>query len=52
MVVESGAKQCFIELAKADTSADCDKAFKIANKSKLLKYILINMHFKNYLIFI
>uniref|UniRef100_A0A915Q1D7 Signal recognition particle subunit SRP72 n=1 Tax=Setaria digitata TaxID=48799 RepID=A0A915Q1D7_9BILA len=32
MVVESGAKQCFIELAKADTSADYDKALKIANK--------------------
>ncbi|VIO94519.1 TPR Domain containing protein [Brugia malayi] len=32
MVVESGAKQCFIELAKANTSADYDKALKIANK--------------------
>ncbi|MCP9264016.1 Signal recognition particle subunit SRP72 [Dirofilaria immitis] len=32
MVAESGAKQCFIELAKADTSADYDKALKIANK--------------------
>ncbi|VDK88685.1 unnamed protein product [Litomosoides sigmodontis] len=32
MVVESGAKQCFIELAKADTSADYDRALKIANK--------------------
>uniref|UniRef100_A0A0R3S5J4 Signal recognition particle subunit SRP72 n=1 Tax=Elaeophora elaphi TaxID=1147741 RepID=A0A0R3S5J4_9BILA len=32
MVVESSAKQCFIELAKADTSADYDKALKIANK--------------------
>lgn len=43
MVVESGAKQCFIELAKADTSADYDKALKIANKGKFLKHILINM---------
>uniref|UniRef100_A0A1I7VLF4 Signal recognition particle subunit SRP72 n=1 Tax=Loa loa TaxID=7209 RepID=A0A1I7VLF4_LOALO len=32
MVAESGAKQGFIELAKADTSADYDKALKIANK--------------------
>ncbi|CAG9533532.1 unnamed protein product [Cercopithifilaria johnstoni] len=32
MVVEIGAKQCFVELAKADTSADYDKALKIANK--------------------
>ncbi|VDM94364.1 unnamed protein product, partial [Onchocerca ochengi] len=32
MVLENAAKQCFIELAKADTSADYDKALKIANK--------------------
>ncbi|KAK6104440.1 SRP72 RNA-binding domain family protein [Brugia pahangi] len=32
MVVESGAKQCFIELAKANTSADYNKALKITNK--------------------
>lgn len=40
MVVESGAKQCFIELAKADTSADYDKALKIANKGKLLRNLV------------
>uniref|UniRef100_A0A2K6WMX9 Signal recognition particle subunit SRP72 n=1 Tax=Onchocerca volvulus TaxID=6282 RepID=A0A2K6WMX9_ONCVO len=32
MVLENAAKQCFIELAKADTSADYDKTLKIANK--------------------
>ncbi|VDM49785.1 unnamed protein product [Toxocara canis] len=35
MVTEGGAaaaKQCFIELAKADTSGDYDKALKTANK--------------------
>ncbi|VDK59752.1 unnamed protein product [Anisakis simplex] len=35
MVVEGGsaaAKQCFVELAKADTSGDYDKALKTANK--------------------
>lgn len=37
MVADNGAKQCFIELAKADTSADYDKALKTANKVKLLE---------------
>lgn len=32
MVADGGAKQYFVELAKADTSADYDKALKIANK--------------------
>ncbi|VDN22911.1 unnamed protein product [Gongylonema pulchrum] len=32
MVVDSGAKQCFVDLAKADTSGDYEKALRIANK--------------------
>lgn len=31
-----GAKQCFIDLAKADTSRDFEKALRIANKGHFL----------------